>query len=50
MAEEIIDGTGKGYKAQVSSSNKLEVIAVTEPESRYVNNENGEVWSTTFSL
>jgi hypothetical protein len=49
MSEEILDGTGGGYTAQVTPQHRLEVSAITEPEDRHLN-DLGTVWSTYFAV
>ena len=49
MAEEIIDGTGKGYTAKVDSENRLRTSSVTESQDYHINSE-GKVWSLDVSV
>lgn len=49
MAESIIDGTGKGYEAQVDSEGRLVTFSVTEVEDKYVNRD-GRQWSVPVSV
>ena len=44
MAEEIIDGTGDGFRAKVNSSNQLETNSVSQSVEHYANLTNGKAW------
>ena len=44
MPDMIVDGTGKGYRAKVSSSNKLEVIAISDSIQHEVSQSQGQAY------
>lgn len=49
MAEEIIDGTGKGYTAKVDNKNRLVAFSITETEDKHQNRE-GLQWSVPIKV
>jgi hypothetical protein len=48
MGLEILDGTGKGFRAKVNAENQLETLAVAIPEDKHTNSEHQGVWSLPF--
>ena len=51
MAEEQIDGTGRGFKAKVNSRNRTSVSAASYSESRMISAQDGQtfIWTTSAS-
>lgn len=44
MSERIVDGKGRGYEAEVSSNNKLEVFSVSENEMTFISQKDGDAF------
>lgn len=49
MSEEIIDGTGTGFTAQVDSKNRVAVLSTSKPFDKTINEEGG-VFSIHFTV
>lgn len=50
MANSIIDGTGRGYQARVTSGNRLSVSSIAVPFPLYVNTEPQQFYSIIVSI
>lgn len=45
----IVDGTGRGFEAEVDDHGRLMTFSVTEAEDKHVNKHTGKVWSLPFT-
>jgi len=48
MADQIKDGTGKGYLLKIDNKNRMRGYVVTEDEASYINRVEKEMYSGTW--